>query len=418
MDEQLRRPWVRRHAATLAKVIGVLALVAIGVVAARHGAVVSLSVPRGQVTIDTVRRGVFHDLTSLQGEIAPHDIIYLDALEGGRVEEVMVQSGDHVSARQPLVRFGNTQLELDILSQEGRLIESITQLQTYQQQLEQQRSDNERAMAQIAYDLTRLQRAVDRRKPLASRGFIAGETMDQLEDELRSDQRQRDIQESRSRRQETLRVRQQPQIEAQLATLQKSLAITRAKLDDLTVRAPVAGQLTAFDLQIGEARNRSDRLGAVILDTGFRIAASIDEYYLGRVRVGQAASAQIDGRGAAMQVTRIYPQVKDGTFKADLEFTGAQPSGLVVGQAVRGTLTLGADKPGLILPAGAFLEASGGNWVFVLDASGNRAVRRPVRIGRRNADQVELLSGLAPGERVITSSYAGWDRIERIDLTD
>lgn len=418
MDEPLRRSWVRRHAVATAKVIGALAFVATAVLAARHGAVASLRVARGEVTVESVTRGLFRDQTSLQGEVVPRDIIYLDALEGGRVEQVLVQSGDRVAAGQPLVRFSNTQLELDILSQEGRLIESITQLQAYQQQLEQNRGDNDRALAQIDYDSVRLQRALERRRPLAARGFVTRETMDQLDDELHSTHTQRTIQAARSRRQEALRIRQQPQIDAQLATLRRSLAITRDKLDDLTVRAPAAGRLTAFDLKIGESRNRGDRLGAVVLDTGFRIAARVDEYYLGRLQVDQRAEVEAHGQAATLRVTRIYPQVKDGTFAVDLEFAGAQPSGLVAGEAVRGRLALGTDKPGLVLPAGAFLEQSGGNWAFVLEAGGHHALRRPIRIGRRNADQVEILAGLAPGDRVITSSYAGWDKIERIDLGD
>ncbi|HWJ70669.1 MAG TPA: HlyD family efflux transporter periplasmic adaptor subunit [Sphingobium sp.] len=417
MDEPIGRPWLRRHAVTIAKASGLLALAGVVALSVRYGAAASLRLPRNEVVVETVTRGLFHDLTSLQGEVTPHDIIYLDALEGGRVEQVFVQSGDRIVAGQPLVRFGNTQLELDILAQEGRLIESITQLQAYQQQLEQTRRDNDRALAQIDYDQVRLQRALDRRKPLAERGFVPRETMDQLEDELHTTLEQRAIQTARSHRQEGLRVRQQPQIDAQLETLNRSLAITRAKLDDLTVRAPATGRVTAFDLKIGENRNRGDRLGAVILDTGFRIGARIDEFYLDRVRVGQRATVEVHGQTAALKVTRIYPQVKDGTFAVDLEFIGAQPTGLVAGEAVRGTLTLGADKPGLVLPAGAFLEQSGGNWAFVLDMKGAHAVKRPIRIGRRNAEQVEILSGLVPGNKVITSSYTGWDAIERIDLT-
>ena len=418
MDEPLSRSWLRRHAALIAKLMGAFALAGAAIMAARHGAVTSLSLPRNQVTVDTVERGLFHDLTTLQGEVTPRDIIYLDALEGGRVEEVFVRSGDRVVAGQPLVRFSNTQLELDILSQEGRLIESITQLQGYQQQLEQNRSDNDRALAQIDYDRVRLQRAYDRRKPIAERGFVPRETMDKLEDELAATAAQRDIVAARSRRQEALRIRQQPQIDAQLGTLQRSLSITRAKLNDLTVRAPAAGRVTSFDLKIGESRSRGDRLGAVILDTGFRIAARIDEYYLDRVRTGQRATVAAQGQEAILTVTRIYPQVQDGTFAVDLEFAGAAPPGLVAGEAVRGTLKLGADRPGLVLPAGAFLEQSGGNWAFVLNEDGTSAVKRPIRIGRRNAEQVEILAGLKPGDRVITSNYTGWDAIERIDLTD
>jgi HlyD family secretion protein len=416
MDEPLRQSWLHRHRRAAAVAAALVALMIAATMGIRHFGTPSLAVPADQVAIDRVARGMFRDTTSLQGNVVPRDTIYLDAVEGGRVRRVLARSGDRVVAGQPLVEFTNTTLELDILSQEGRLIESITQLQAYQQQLEQNRSDNAQALALIRYDHTRVDRALRRRLPLAARGFVTGETMDRLKDELRSVDDRRVIQLSRSRRQEGLRALQQPQIEAQLATLHKSLAVTRAKLGDLTVRAPAGGRLSAFDLKRGENRNRGDRLGEIALDTGFRVTASIDEYYLGRVRAGQRAEVDVKGRPAGLVVTRLYPQVKDGAFVADLEFDPRQPAGLIAGEAVRGRLSLGADRAALLLPAGAFLEASGGQWVFVVAPDGGHAERRGIRIGRRNADQVEILAGLTPGERVISSSYDGWERYQRINL--
>jgi HlyD family secretion protein len=416
MDEPIRQSWLRRHRRVVA-VAAVLGIVMSAAAIALGGfATPSLSVPAEQVAIDRVVRGVFRDTTSLQGNVVPRDTIYLDAVEGGRVRRVLAHAGDRVVAGQPLVEFTNTTLELDILSQEARLIESITQLQAYQQQLEQNLSDNAQALAVIRYDRTRVDRALRRRWPLATRGFVTGETMDRLEDELRSIDDRQAIQVSRNRRQEGLRALQQPQIEAQLATLQKSLAVTRAKLGDLTVRAPASGRLSAFDLKLGENRNRGDRLGEIALDTGFRVTASIDEYYLGRVRVGQRAQVDINGRPTALVVTRSYPQVKGGAFTVDLEFQPAQPRGLIDGEAVRGRLSLGADRPATLLPAGAFLEVSGGQWVFVVTPDGAHGERRRIRVGRRNADQVEIQAGLTPGDRVISSSYDGWQRYQRINL--
>lgn len=416
MDEPIRQSWLRRHRRRAAVTAGFILMAGAGAAAIGQFATPSLSVPASQVAIDRTVRGVFRDTTSLQGSVVPRDTVYLDAVEGGRVKRLLVRSGDHVAAGQPLVEFSNTTLELDILSQEGRLIESITQLQGYQQQLEQNLSDNAQALALIRYDRTRVDRALQRRLPLAARGFVTGESIDRLQDELRSVDDRYTIQTARNRRQEGLRALQQPQIETQLATLRKSLVVTRAKLGDLTVRAPADGRLSAFDLKLGENRNRGDRLGEIALDTGFRVTASIDEYYLGRVHIGQRAQADINGRSAAMAVTRVYPQVKDGVFTVDLEFQAGQPAGLIDGEAVRGRLSLGADRPALLLPAGAFLEGSGGRWVFVVSPGGDHAERRAIRIGRRNADQVEILAGLNPGDRVISSSYDGWQRYQRINL--
>jgi HlyD family secretion protein len=416
MDEPLRPNWLRRHRRGVLLALGLAGVMLALAIGVRQFAAPSLAVPAGEIVVARAQRGMFHDTTSLQGRVEPRDTIYLDAAEGGRVRRLFVRSGDHVAAGQPLVEFTNTTLELDILSQEARLIESITQLQAYQQQLEQNRSDNAQALALTRYDRTRVHRDLNRSLPLAERGFVAAKTVDGLKDELRSIEDRRAIQEARGRRQARLSALQQPQIDTQLATLGKSLAVTRAKLDDLVVRAPAAGRLAAFDVQLGENRNRGDRLGALALDTGFRVTARVDEYYLGRVRVGQRAGAEVHGRPLALVVTRIYPQVTEGSFSIELDFAGRAPSELFAGEAVRGRLSLGADRRAILLPAGAFLEASGGRWAFVLAPGGDHAERRLIRIGRRNAEQVEILAGLAPGDRVITSSYDGWDAYQRINL--
>jgi HlyD family secretion protein len=369
------------------------------------------------VTIDPVRSGAFHDITTLQGKVVPRDVIYLDALEGGQVQKLLVQAGDRITQGQPLVVFRNTQLELDVLSQEGRLVESLTQLQTNERQLEQARAENEKALEQIDYNILRLQRMDQRRQKLLQAGYVARETTDQIRDELEYDQKIRPVQQATNERQEALRRQQVPKIRAEQESLQQSLAITKAKMDDLTVRAPATGRLTAMDLKIGQIRNRGERLGEITLDNGFKINAAIDEYYLGRVAPAQTARIEIDGKGYRLKVTRIYPQVQNGTFSADLEFVDAPPATLTPGEAVQGTLSLGVDRPAELLPAGAFLERSGGDWVFVVTADGRHAERRRIKAGRRNSEQLEVLSGLRPGERVITSDYTGLEKIDRIDLT-
>jgi HlyD family secretion protein len=376
----------------------------------------SVRVPAGSVTIDTVQSGVFHDLTPLRGKVAPRDIIYLDAEEGGQVKQVMARGGDMVVAGQPLLAFRNTQLELDVLDREGRLVESITQLQSYEKQLEDGRLANEKAIVDIEYNIIRLKRAADRRKDLSTAGYVPVETSDQLRDELAYNQRLRPLQVRTNAVEEVLRHQQLPEIRADLVSLRKSLAITHGKLDDLVVKAPVSGQLTSLIQDVGENHNRGDRLGQIVPNTGFKVTATIDEYYLGRVRVGQSADVDIDGRPWKLRAERVYPEVKDGVFTVDLAFEGTTPAGLRPGEAVEGKLALGGDRPALVLPAGAFLERSGGDWVMVVDPSGRFAERRRITIGARNAEQVEVLSGLRPGERVITSDYTGFEKVDRVNL--
>jgi HlyD family secretion protein len=201
-----------------------------------------------------------------------------------------------------------------------------------------------------------------------------------------------------------------------LEKLQEDLKITYGKLDNLTVRAPVTGRLTALDLKVGENRNRGERFGEVTPETGSKLAGEVDEYYLGRVLDGQIADIEIGGKTWALKVVRVYPKVTNGTFTIDLAFQDATPAGLLPGQTLQGKLALGADRMANILPAGAFMERTGGDWIFVMAKDGKSALRRTIKIGRRNAEQVEILGGLAVGEQAIISDYTGFERIDRIDL--
>ena len=417
MDRAIRRPrWRTKPAMLGAAGLGALAVLAFLALASQSLAVRSVRIPAATVTIDTVQPGVFHDLTPLNGKVTPHDTVDLDALEGGQVARVMVQAGDMVVVGQPLVAFRNTTLELDVLDREGRLIESITQLQSFEKQLEDARLNNEKALAQIDYNIVRLKRSAGRRAPLLARGYLAPETLDQIQDELTYNEVLRPLQAQSNARQEALRQAQLPHIQDQLKSLQQDLAVTRSKLENLVVKSPVKGRLTDFNLNVGQNLNRGDRLGEVVPDTGFKVAANVDEYYLGRVRVGQLADGQINDETWKLRVTRIYPQVKDGTFVVDLAFDGASPRGLLPGETITGRLSLGGDRPALLLPAGPFLERSGGDWAMVMKGD-NRAERRRIKIGRRNADQVEILNGLGAGDRVITSDYTAFEKIDRVDLT-
>ena len=191
----------------------------------------------------------------------------------------------------------------------------------------------------------------------------------------------------------------------------------QGQLDALTVRAPADGLLTALDAHVGEEKNRGQHLGQIDRDAGFKVTIQVDEFYLARVKPGQRMAATIDGARSDLVVTKVYPQVKDGKFDIDLAWEGAEPAGLRRGQAVQGKLELGDDGPAVVLPAGPFLEASGGTWVFVVDRDGTSAVRRPVKLGRRTTETVEVSSGLQPGDRVVTSDYAGLDRIDRLALS-
>lgn len=396
--------------------VGAAAVIALGAWALSGASARTLRVPEAQLTIDTVTQTVFHDFTPLQGKVTPKDTLYLDALEGGQVQEILAQAGDRVAKGQPLVKFHNPQVERDVLQGEAVAAQGLTQTQQYETQLELNHANNERLLEQIDYDIIRLRRALDRRKAYEGQGVFAQEQLDQDQDELNFDLKQRPVQAATNKAQDELRQSQLPGIREGIARLEESMVKARARLEDLTVKAPAAGRLTVFDLKLGQEAKQGDRLAELVPDTGFKVAADVDEYYLPRVKVGQTAVGDFDGRDVRLRAIRVYPQVKNGTFTVDLAFVDKEPSNLTTGAAVQGRLSLGDDQPALVLPAGAFLERSGGDYVFVVDAGGHRADRRRIKIGRRSTAQVEILSGLEPGDRVITSDYEGYEKLDRIEL--
>lgn len=418
MDRPLEQtPWHRwRKPALAALAVAVMGGVALQMT--RSLATPSVHLARRDIEIGVVERGRMDDFIPLRAEVVSHDTLYVDSVDGGRIERILVNPGDLVEEGQPLVAFSNTQLELTVLEKEGQLIQSITLQETYQTQLEQSRLANETTMAQIDWNIVRLSRLLPRRQQLAAKGFETVEGREQVEDELAYWQRRKPLQEDSDKKQEEIRLRQLPQIEAQLKMMQQDLQITRSKLDSLLVRAPKAGRVTDIDLKIGQTLTQGSRIAEITPDTGVKLIQEVDQYYLPRLAVGQKARVEIAGHEAELTVSRLYPQVKNGTFKVDLTFDGPPPTTLLPGQTVQGRLSLGGDSDAVIAPNGAYTGASGAAWVFVLDKGGRTAWRRPLEVGRRNADQLEILSGPAPGDKIIISDYHGLERVERVDIEE
>jgi HlyD family secretion protein len=378
----------------------------------------TLRIPKAQLTLATVEQGIFHDLIALRARVEPRETVYIDAIDGGRVDRVLVEPGDRVQRGQPLIELSNTNLALSVIQQESQLNQAISQLQQNEINLEQNSLSNDRSLAEIEYHLVTLQRSAERREGLVAGGATSREQRDQVTDELAYYRRLHPIQATSAKRQSDMRDRLLPDIHRQLSNLRANLDVVQGKLAGLIIRAPVEGRLTALDLKVGEHRNPGERLAEVTPDSGMKLAADIDEFYLARVRVGQSATVEFEGKSTQVTVRRVSPQVRNGQFTIDLEFEGASPPNLVAGETTRGRLQLGGDTPALILSTGPFLERTGGDWVFVVAKDGSSAERRRIKVGRRSTEQLEILDGLTTAERVVTSDYTSLDRIDRIVLTE
>ncbi|HET7880538.1 MAG TPA: HlyD family efflux transporter periplasmic adaptor subunit, partial [Acetobacteraceae bacterium] len=365
----------------------------------------SFRLDASRVAISTVSTAPFHDFIPLRGKVVPLVSVMLDAVQGGRVEEVLAEAGQHVVAGQRLIRLSDPQLELDAIARETQVIAQMNSQQSLQLTFELTKTNDEKALAGAQYNIVRLSREVARRRPLAAEGFTSREKLDQSADELDYQKRMALIAGEALVHNAAVISRSNELIQKTAARLDANLAAAKAQLDTLTVRAPADGVLTALDAHIGEQKTKGQHLGQIDRDAGFKVTIQVDEFYLARVKPGEHVAATIDGAAHRLIVTKVYPQVKDGKFEIDLAWEAETPEGLRRGQAVQGKLELGNDTPATVLPAGPFLEVSGGAWVFVLGADGRSATRRPVKLGRRTAEMVEVLNGLHPGDRVVTSDY-------------
>ncbi|HEY4214638.1 MAG TPA: HlyD family efflux transporter periplasmic adaptor subunit [Steroidobacteraceae bacterium] len=415
------RPWSPARWALPVRLIAVavaLAAAALLVVRLIAGAGEKiLRIPMDQVTSATVTLSTFHDVIPLRASVVPRETVYVDAIDGGQVERVLVEAGDSVQQGQPIIELNNTNLALQVIQQESQLNQAISQLQQNEIALEQNQLSNDRALVEIDYNLVRLGRSVERRSGLASKGLVSNEERDAATDELAYYRRLRPIQAESGQRQSSLRDRLLPDIHRQLGILRGNLTVVHDKLAGLVIRAPVAGRITALDLKVGETRAAGQRLAEVTPEVGMKLIADIDEFYLTRVHAGQKAVVTLNDLPARVAVTKVSPQVQNGQIRIDLDFESGTPAALVEGASAQGRLQLGGDSQVTVLATGAFLERSGGNWVFVLAPDGKSAVRRDISSGRRTAEQLEILRGLAPGERVITSDYTGLEKVDRVILT-
>src|SRR5210317_821831 len=373
----------------------------------------SLSVNSQRIAVSAVTTGTYEDFIPLRGRLVPRSTVFLDAIEGGRVEEILVEDGTVVAAGDMIAILSNTNLQLEVLGREAAVTEQLNNMRTIELQLEQNRLSHKRNLVEIDYQVTRLSREITRQRELISKNLVSQSTIDQLEDELTYYQNRREVTLESQATDARMQEQQLQQLRDAGEQLQAGLKFARKNLDDLSVRAPVAGKLSGFNIEIGQSIARGGRLGQIDDPDGYKLNARIDEYYLGRVDLQQVATAEHNGTDLDLQVSKIYPQVNEGQFEVDMMFA-EQPDGLRRGQTLQTRLTLGDNTDATLIPNGAFYQETGGNWVFVVAPGDGEAVKRNVRLGRRNTKFIDVLDGLERGEKVITSPYTivvGMDRL-------
>lgn len=375
----------------------------------------SLSVNAQRIYVSDVTVGTFEDFIPLRGRLVPRSTVYLDAIEGGRVEEVLIEDGTIVAAGDPIALLSNTNLQLEVLGREAAVTEQLNNMRTIELQLEQNRLAHKRNLVEIDYQIVRLNRSIKRQGELAAKELVSQSTVDELQDELDYYMNRREVTLESQATDTRMQTQQLQQLRLAGTQLQTGLAFARKNLDDLNVRAPVSGKLSGFNIEVGQSIERGGRLGQIDDPDGYKLNAQIDEFYLGRVDLQQVATAEHGRDTYDLRVAKIYPQVNNGQFDVDMVFE-KDPVGLRRGQTMQVKLTLGDNADAILIPNGSFYQETGGNWIFVVSADGTEAVKRTVRLGRRNTDFIEVLDGLEPGEKVITSPYTSYVGMDRLTL--
>ncbi|MGL1957898.1 MAG: efflux RND transporter periplasmic adaptor subunit [Colwellia sp.] len=376
----------------------------------------SLKVDSERIVISTVTTGVFEDFIPVRGRVIPAKTVFLDAIEGGRVERILVEDGTELKAGTLIVELSNASLQLNVLGNEARVAEQLNNMRSIELSLEQNRLQHKRNLVDINYQIKMLTRQLKREKSLVDKGAVNQSKYEDTYDTLDWYKSRLSLTLESQKSDTKMQEEQLGFLKVTSERLESNLAISRQNLDNMNVKAPVNGKLSGFNVEVGQSIGRGERLGQIDTPNDYKITAFIDEFYLGRVDIGQKALYSTANQAYQLTIAKIYPQVQSGQFEVDFKFISQQPSGIRRGQTLQTKLTLGDSSKAILLPNGAFFQDTGGNWIFVVTNDGSDAIKRPVRLGRRNSRFIEVLEGLEVGEKVVTSPYTSYQEMQRLKL--
>jgi len=373
-----------------------------------------LNVETEKITISTVEYEPFQEFIPITGTVQPIQTFFLDVSEGGRVVKKFVQDGAFVKAGQPIIKLDNAQLTLNIMYNEAQLFQQINSLRSTRLSMEQNRLNLQSQLLEIEYDLIDRKRIYENNKILFEKNLISKFEFDRSKEQFELSKKKKDLTLESFTQDSLFRVQQILQLETSVEQMQNNLNLTKAQLENLTVKAPINGQISALTSEIGESISQGENLGQIDVIDSFKVRASIDEHYIARVNPGQFGEFNFNGKDYKIQIKTIYPQVTNGRFEVDMHFTAKQPEGIRRGQTLHIKLNLSEQKEAVTVARGGFYQSTGGQWVFVVN--GSSAVKRNIKLGQQNSQVFEVIEGLEPGEKVITSSYDNYGDVEKLIL--
>ncbi len=409
-----KKYWSRKRILTIAGILGVVLL--IGASYYFTSGKSRLNVDTERITISEIKKGAFQEFIPVNGVVLPLTTIYLDAIEGGRVEEKYVDDGAMMKKGDPILRLSNTDLQLGLVTQQTNVYNLLTQMQISKNAAQQNTVNNLNQMSDVeslrreAERIYKLDKHLYEEKVIGSQEFLQAENnynyltqKKKLTDKILQ-------QDSTSNRQQITQARQS------FEGSQTALNVMRQKVGDLIVRSPIDGQLTSLDAEQGQSKNKGERLGQIDVLSGFKVRVDIDEHYISRIFIGLNGDFDFNNKTYKLIIKKVYTQVTNGRFQVDMEFVGEVPQGIRRGQTLQIRLALSDETQAVLLPKGGFYQQTGGNWIFKVKENGNNAYKVDIQLGRQNPDYYEVLQGLKPGEKVVTSSYENYGDMQELVL--
>ncbi len=371
-------------------------------------------VARDRVGTGVVVQGQFREYIPVTGTVQPIRTVFLDAVQGGVVEEVFVEDGHAIQAGSPILRLANQQFQMDAINREAQLLDQQNNLRTTRLSMDQQTNTWKQQLLQLEYDLKQLERTYRLNEGLKERDLVAPQEYERSREEYELALERRDLLKANIRNDSLFRRSQEGQIDASLELIDDNLAFLRRSLENLTVRAPIDGQLSGLRAELGQTIAQGVRIAQIDVLDAYKVRARIGEHYVARVGEGLSGTFSFAGGDHQLTVAKVYPEVSNGEFEADLLFTGEAPDGIRRGQSLQVRLQLSEDMQAVMVPRGAWFQDTGGSWVYVL--KDGVAVKRDVELGRQNPDHYEVRSGLQPGDTILTSRYEAFNNAGEVLL--
>ena len=411
-----KKKWGKKKVMTITGIVALLVLVG-GSFYLTSGTS-KLNVDTERITISTVSKGNFKEFIPVNGVVLPLTTIYLDAMEGGRVEEKFVEDGAMMKKGQPILRLSNTDLQLGLVTQQTNVYNLLTQMQISKNAAQQNTVNKLNALTDVESQLKEAERIYKLNKHLLAEKVIGSQEYQQSQNNYEYYLQKKKLNDRILQQDSVSTLQQLNQARQSYEGSQNALNVMRQKVGDLIVRSPIDGQLTSLDAEIGQSKNKGERLGQIDATSGFKVRVDIDEHYISRIFIGLRGDFNFTGKSYLLEIKKIYTQVTNGRFQVDMEFVEEVPNGIRRGQTLQIGLALSDETQAVLLPKGGFYQQTGGNWIFKISNDGKTAYKADIQLGRQNPDFYEVTDGLNPGDKVVTSSYENYGEMEELVLKE